>query len=683
MTPPTAALSSSTAQGSIWPSAIFNGLFGGPADGLTHVIDRYGVSVGFGHDRRSALYADVGDISVTYYNGQRDLFTLERRVWSRYNQRATARLDTDRLRLSGGYGYFRQASSGLEYLYAPSLIAGGTDPQYVGGSVGYLGRFIDNVKDSLFATTRATYNVAIELKPAMFGDKASAKATFSGIDRSGRTFETLNTGGGDVVGTDADRRAKLRWHGYESIVDESSNELTFTVSARPTKRVNVEYELGYERFRNHAPVYTFTDLSAAAGIGFASTAAAAGAGGAFAAAVANWPLHFLPDSNMLRQAVRASAGNDRVLVGAGAGWNALTQETFTDLQRAAGYQRGDIESNQVYVSMAARPSSVVRLEAYARRSETNRRMDRYDAKLRLNGFTLSTYGVEAELRRGRGRFVVTPGWTRRVINRDVAFGDVPAQRSLIRTEGSSNEVFLRTRWTFSSRVSLRATPSVVWADKTGYVTEPERAGRLNLALALVSDDGSRSATAFYTIRTRRNNRFSFVGSDGASVTQDAKGSLQQLGVAGSLVPRDFTNVYWSYAWSRDEYTADLFSATTRRYDATPVFYSRGIRPRYLLGSHTITAGMEVAPAGGMTYSVSYTATRTGGDTASGLVLSLLPAEDGHIENWYHAAAVRIERDLGSALRLGINYMLDYYDDGSYTSLTGGRHSLMLGVGYRF
>lgn len=681
--PATTATPSSTFQGSMWPSVMINGLFGGPTDDLTHYIDRYGVGAGLGPDRRSAQYADVDSVLLVYYNGQRDLFTLERRVWSRYNQRATARLDTDRIRLSGGYGYFRQASSGLEYLYAPSLIPGGVDPRYVGGTVGYGGWFNDSVEDSLFAATRTTYSLAFELKPALFGDRASAKVAFNGINRSGRALEMLNTGGGDVLGTDADRRAKLRWHGYESTVEESSNELTFTASARPTKHVNIEYELAYERFGNNAPVYTFSDLSAATGIPFASTNAEAGPEGAFSAAVANWPLHFLPDSRTVRQSMRTTAGNDRVLVNVGVGWNALTQESFTDQQRAAGYQRGDVESNQIYVTVAARPSSAVRLEAFARRSATNRKMDRYEAKLRLNGFTLSTYGVEAELRSGRSRFVVTPGWTRRMTDRDVEFGDVPAQRSLIRVEGASDEIFLRTRWTLSPRLSLRATPSVLWADKTGYVTEPERAAKLNLSLSAVDGDGSRSATAFYTIRTRRNNSLTFVGIAGAPVTQDVKGSLQQAGVAGSVAPRDSTSVYWSYTWSRDEYSADLFSATVRRYDPAPVFYSRGLRPTYLLGSHSITAGIEAAPTSGMTCSVSYAATRTAGDTASGTVLSLLPLEDGRIENWYHTAAVRVERDLGATLKLGVTYMLDYYNDASYIDLTGSRHSVVFGVGYRF
>lgn len=683
--PPAASTSSpdSTSQGSLWPELLLNGLFGGPSDDLTHYLERYGVRTGFGSDRRAALFADAADISLAYHNGRRDVFMIERHVWSRYNQRAAARFDSDRVRVSGGYGYFRQAANGLDYLFAPSLVAGGVDPAYTGGTVGYVGKFNDNVHDALFATTRTTYNLAFEVKPATFGEKAAATVAFRGIERSGRVFESLNMGGGDVLGTDADRRAKLRWQGYESTVDESTNELLFTAAVRPAKAFNLEYELGYERFRNDAPTLSFTDLAAAAGLRIVSTTAEAGAAGAIAAAVADWPLHFVPDSNLLRQSLLASAGNDRALVSAGTAWNALTQQTFTGEQQAAGYRRGDIESNQVFVTFAARPLSPVRVEGYARRSETNRKMDRFETKIRLNAFTLWTYGVEAEVRPGDGRLAVTPGWSRRTADRDIEFGDVPQQRSLLRAESSSDEIFVRTRWRLSPRVSLRATPSVLWAADTGYVTEPARAAKMNLALAYTNADGTRSATAFYTIRTRRNDDLSFVGTDGVAVTQDARGSLQQLGVAGTVTPLETTNVFWSYAWSRDEYNANLFSATTRRYDPRPVFYSRDDRQTYLLGSHTFTLGADITPGAGMQYGVSYTATRTAGDTASGRVLSVLPTEDGRIENWYHTAALRVERDLGESFKLGVSYLLDYYSDGSYADLTGGLNTFILGIGYRF
>jgi hypothetical protein len=361
----------------------------------------------------------------------------------------------------------------------------------------------------------------------------------------------------------------------------------------------------------------------------------------------------------------------------------LTQETFTGEQLADGYRQGDIESNELFVTIAGRPASAVRVEGYARRADTDRNMDRFDTKIRLNAFTLWTYGVEAEVRPGDGGLAVTPGWIRRTIDRDIEFGDVPQQRSLLRAESSSDEIFVRTRWKISPRVSLRVTPSVLWADETGYAFEPERAAKMNLALSYTNADGTRSATAFYTIRARRNDDLSFVGTDGVAVTQDARGSLQQLGVGGTVMPREAANVFWSYAWSRDEYNTNLLSSTTRRYDPTPVFYSRNDRQTYLLGSHTLTVGADITPAGPMQYGLSYTATRTAGDAASGLVLSLLPTEDGRIENWYHTAALRVERDLGGSFRLGISYLLDYYSDASYGDLAGGLNSFVVGIGYRF
>ena len=683
--PPTAPASpaNSTWQGSLWPGLILNGLFGGPADALTHPLERYGIRAGFGGDRRATLFAEIGDISLVHHDGRRDVFTIDRRVWSRYNQRGTARFDSDRVRVSGGYGYFRQGANGLDYLFAPSRVAGGVDTAYTGGTVGYVGQFNDNVRDALFATTRTTYDFAFEVKPATFNDKAAATLALRGIEKSGRVFESLNTGGGDVLGTDADRRAKLRWQGYESAVDESTNELLFTAAVRPTKDFNLEYELGYERFRNNEPTLTFTDLAAVAGLRIVSTTAEAGAEGAIAASVSGWPLHFLPDSNMIRQSVRTSAGNDRALLSAGAGWNALTQQTFTGVQQAAGYRQGDIESNQVFVTFAARPASPVRVEGYARRSETSRKMDRFEAKLRLNAFTQWTYGVEAEVRPGDGRLAVTPGWSRRTVDRDIQFGDVPQQRSLYLADSLSDEIFVRTQWKVSPRVSLRATPSLLWASDTGYITEPARAAKMNLALGYTSADGTRSATAFYSIRTRRNDNLSFTGTDGIAVTQDSRGSLQQLGVAGTIAPRETTAVFWSYAWSRDEYNANLFGATTRRYDATPAFYSRDDRQTYLLGSNTFTLGADITPGGRTQYGVSYTATRTAGDTASGRVLSVLPPPDGRIENWYHTAAMRVERDLSGSFKLGISYLLDYYGDSSYVDLSGGLNTLIMGVGYRF
>ena len=89
-------------------------------------------------------------------------------------------------------------------------------------------------------------------------------------------------------------------------------------------------------------------------------------------------------------------------------------------------------------------------------------------------------------------------------------------------------------------INAQFDPSLSWADETGYSTEPERAAKVNLALSYTSSDGTRAASAFYGVRTRRNDERSFVGADGAAVTQDTRGSLQQLGAAGSIMPAGMT-----------------------------------------------------------------------------------------------------------------------------------------------
>ncbi len=47
------------------------------------------------------------------------------------------------------------------------------------------------------------------------------------------------------------------------------------------------------------------------------------------------------------------------------------------------------------------------------------------------------------------------------------------------------------------------------------------------------------------------------------------------------------------------------------------------------------------------------------------------------------APLRVERDLGRSLKLGVSYLLDYYSDNSYADLTSGLNSLIDGLGYRF
>lgn len=677
------ASSAATWNGSFWPSLTFAKLTGGPAEPATHSLERYGVQTGLGSDTRQSFWMDARDIAIVYHDGERDLFTLNRRALARYNQRSDARLDNGRLRLTGSYGVFRQASGGFDYLYSPLKVTGGTNALYTGGNVGYLGRFNDATVDPAFAVTRTSYGTGVQLKPAMFNQKATFGLTYRGLTRSGRSPDSLVMGGSDVLGTDADRRAKLRWHGYESSVDETTNTLTLNAAVRPVPGVNVQYELGYERFRNNATAMTFAGIAAGVGIPLAATTAEAGAAGAVALGSADVQAHFVADTNLVRQSLVASAGNRNLFVSTGGAWSQLTQESFTTRQVSEGYGQGEIGTTHFFVNLASRPSPRFGAEAYVRRSAIDRDIDTYSLSTRTNAVTQWTYGAEFDARSADGRLSITPGWTRRTAERDLEFNSIVQVRSLYRADSESDEFFVRARWKLAPRVTLRVTPSFLRADKTALPTEPTKANKVNVALAYANATGAYAVSGYYTRRTRQNDTLSFTGSDGGVAQQNREGALDQFGVAGTMMASEATTVYWNYAWSRDEYSSTFFGTTARRYDASPVFYVRDAGLTSRLASHAFTIGADVLPLERVQYGVSYSATRTSGDIATGSVLAALPTLDGRIDNWYHSASLRIEGDLGRSLKLGVSYLFDYYSNASYTALSGGLHTLVASLGYRF
>jgi hypothetical protein len=393
--------------------------------------------------------------------------------------------------------------------------------------------------------------------------------------------------------------------------------------------------------------------------------------------------HFVADTNMVRQSLVASAGNRNLFVSAGGAWNQLTQESFTTRQVSGGYGQGEIGTTQLFVNLASRPSARFGAEAYVRRSAIDRDIDTFSLSTRTNAITQWTYGAEFDARSADGRLSITPGWTRRTAERDLEFNSIVQLRSLYRADSESDEFFVRARWKLAPRVTLRVTPSVLRADKTALPTEPSEANKVNVALAYANPTGAYAVSGYYTRRTRQNDKLSFTGSDGGVVQQDREGALDQLGVAGTMMRSEATTVYWNYAWSRDEYSSTFFGTTARRYDASPVFYVRDAGLTSRLASHAFTIGTDVLPLDRVQCGVSYSATRTSGDVATGSVLAALPAVDGRIDNWYHSASLRIEGDLGRSLKLGASYLFDYYSDAGYTELSGGLHTLVASLGYRF
>lgn len=85
----------------------------------------------------------------------------------------------------------------------------------------------------------------------------------------------------------------------------------------------------------------------------------------------------------------------------------------------------------------------------------------------------------------------------------------------------------------------------------------------------------------------------------------------------------------------------------------------------------------------VTVSTFYTLTAARGDTASGVVLAELPGEDAITDDTFHTLAVSVDYLLRSACPFRTTYAFDYFSDGAYTSLTGGRHLVAAGLVFGF
>ncbi|MGA9163925.1 MAG: hypothetical protein WBZ31_05665, partial [Thiobacillus sp.] len=109
--------------------------FDGVGEDQTSFLERYNYLESFSGDTRSGVFADF-DLDVTANNGERDLFVFERRGFGQYNNRNEARYGNDALNVYGTYSRFRSATGGIDYLFSPGQVAGGTVASGGGGGGG-------------------------------------------------------------------------------------------------------------------------------------------------------------------------------------------------------------------------------------------------------------------------------------------------------------------------------------------------------------------------------------------------------------------------------------------------------------------------------------------------------------------------------------------------------------------
>lgn len=670
--------------------------FKGFGTGSTQFLERYDYQKGIGNDNRSGAYLDA-DLSIVASDAKRDFFVLERQGFGAYNHRGTIKADSDKLGFAGYYTNFRSATGGLGFLYNPNRVAGGTDPLYnipANTNSGFVAQFNnDSPGQTLYKIDRTTYGAALALKPELFGTTATASLGYDGYKRDGNRFASFALGGSDVTGGAA--RVLQRWRGFDMPVDEKMNRYTLNLGGAPGG-FTLAYEGMLERFDNPARDYTvanFTPLMG--GFGVAS----------------NKPIHFVPDSTLISNNLRLAKTFGSTAVAAGYGLSILDQDSFAQRQQALGYNTGKITTNSAYLNISSNALKGVGLEGFVKYYNRDNDSDfpvtgllnllaGEQLGVRIDRIRTLNYGLAATFRPATLKSTVTVGWKREDKDRDLTWtavstvapllNGIQPQRSLYREKTLSDELYVNWVARPMPGMILRLTPSYVWADKTGLVYEPEKSLNMKAKLSYTVSNGM-LVSGFYNYKNRKNTDHSFADGltapvrDGIETTQKAKKTQQSAGVSLNVPVSEWINTSASLSWMQDDFETYFLRSDRRRFEApnNAIAFIIADKPNFNVDTYVFSLGGDWQVSDPFRLNAGYTWSKSKGHTASGLILGELPEVDGKINSSVHSLSLGADYALKRTVKLKGSYVYEYYTDKVYDSLTGGYHTLMIGVALGF
>ena len=381
-----------------------------------------------------------------------------------------------------------------------------------------------------------------------------------------------------------------------------------------------------------------------------------------------------------------------VAVGYGASW--LKQDSFSQLELASGHTKGEIASDSAYLTADALVSSGVSVEGHIKYASRDNDSTYPDALVsttaapRIDRLSSLDYGVSANWLPGFLGSNLTLGWRRLDVERDLTWGTgaqsiAPAQ-SLYREDTLSDEVYLR--WTARPAMgwNLRVTPSFIWADETGLVTEPEDMFKLKSMLSYASPKGW-VVSGFYDYTNKQNGNNLFTdGVGGLTYNQEIDSTLHSAGLSLNVSPREDLNTYANLYWMQDDFSSYLIRTDIERWRPGVVFTLID-EPNYKVDSWVFSLGGDWEASEKLTLDGSYTFSSSKGDVASGAVqASLIDATgtiDSVIDNTLHSFALGANYLLNEKATLRVNYFYDRYEDDAYDLLSGGVHMMAVGVSY--
>jgi hypothetical protein len=656
--------------------------FDGVGEDQTQFLERYDYREGFSDDIRSDVFVDL-DLDVTVREGERDLFILERRGFGQHNHRGTAEYNDEKLGIYGNYSHYRSATGGIDYLFSPGQVAGGimTGPGGLGDGLGPYRNFNDDAGPYNYHIDRTTYGAGFKIKPAALDDQATLAVDYQGYSRNGDKFAPfffgeLGGGGGDGTG-------QQRWRGTRLDVDEKMNRVGLTVSGSPNKLFEVAYEVSFEEFDNRSSeLQVERDIMDPAGVTLP-------AGATTNERIAS--VLYMPDSQLVNHGIRASKTfNNRVVVSAGYGASWLKQDSFSELELVSGHTKGEIASENAYLTANALVSSSVSVEGHIKYSNRDNDSTYPDtlvsttAAPRIDRINSLDYGASANWRPGFLGSNLTLGWRRLDIERDLTTGLIQPPQSLYREDTLSDEVYLK--WTARPAVgwNLRVTPSFTWADETGLVTEPEEMFKLKSMLSYAAPEGW-VVSGFYDYTDKQNGNNSFTDDvGGLTYNQEIDSTLQSAGLSLNVSPHENVNTYANLYWMQDDFSSYLIRSSVARWIPGVVFTPVDA-PNYKIDSYVFNLGADWQYSDKLKLDGSYTFSKSTGDVASGAIQASLVAATGTIDsiidNTLHSFALGADYLLNDRATLRVNYFYDRYEDDAYDLLSGGVHMMAVGVSY--
>ncbi len=695
--------SGTTTTGEVTPKLFFYDYFSGFGADRTQFLERYDYRNGLGNDRRSDVWLDA-DFHLVIADADRDLLVLERLGFGRYNHRNSVEVNREAFAVTGYFNQFRSATGGIDYLFSPGQVAGGTDASYffpaqTNANSGYIAQYNDDTDNRNFNIKRSTYGVGAKAKPALFGGNGSLAVKYDGYERDGRQLFNYALGGGDIreAGTNAQTAARVlqRWRGFSQEVDETNRRVSATAMVTPHDLFQASYTFSWDKYDNNAPNGTHADVAQYLAAGWQYNT-----GGD-----STRPLGFVADSNLVSHGLRLAKTFAGVAFAAGYGQSRLEQDTFTQPQQRLGFDNGEIQTDNAYVTFSRNLFSRVGLEGFYKYYQRDNDssfpvaglIDPVGAEqlgVRINQIESDTYGLSASYRNRAIKSNFVLGWKHEGKDRDLTFHNstlgppavngISAERSFYSEHTSYDEVSLRINSQLGKGLSLRVTPSYLWASQTALVTEPEEQFKVKSTLTYVSSGGT-FFSGYYNYTDKSNNDHSIVGTDGNLATQDIERTAQSAGLSVNLNPSEWVSAQLGFTWLQDDFEALFFGSNRRRFEApggSTIFFLRD-GSNYDVDTYVLNAGGNWIANDDLTYTANYSYSESTGTTASGAILASLPLIDGRIDNAVHSLALGVQYRLNEAMRIGANYVVDYYDDDAFDQLTGGVHSVMVALNVGF